>query len=481
MFSQSLFGQSMFGAEEVERIFMDRARVQRMLDFEAALARAEAGVGVIPGQAAGPIAEKCRVDLFDLGALAVGARKAGNLAIPLIKQLTQLVSKDDAEAARYVHWGATSQDVIDTALVLQLREALGWIDERVGDLCGEMAQLADAHRATLVAGRTWMQHAVPISYGVKVAGWLDAMVRHRARLRETRRRVLVLQFGGAAGTLSVLGGKGIEVAEALAVDLRVDLPAAPWHVHRDRVAEVATTLALLTGTLGKIARDVALQMQTEVGEVAEPAGEGRGGSSTMPQKRNPVGCAMILAAAVRVPGLTSTMLSAMPQEHERGLGGWHAEWETLPEIVRLCAGALGWTVEVIAGLEVDTNRMQQNLELTHGLIFAEAVAVKLAEKMGKAAAHGLLESASRKAIREKKHLRDVLSADSAVTGHIGAKEFAEIFDPTRQLGAADEFIDRVIESARQLASTPERRLQNSVPRIKQSSRAQVRPSSKRRK
>jgi 3-carboxy-cis,cis-muconate cycloisomerase len=481
MLSQSIFGQSMFGAEEVERIFADRTRVQRMLDFEAALARAEAGAGVIPGQAAGPIAEKCRVDLFDLGALAAGARKAGNVAIPLIKQLTQQVSKDDAEAARYVHWGATSQDVIDTALVLQLREALGWIDERAGELCEELASLADAHRATVVAGRTWMQHAVPISYGVKVAGWLDAIVRHRARLRETRRRVFVLQFGGAAGTLSVLGGKGIEVAEALAGDLRLDVPAAPWHAHRDRVAEVATTLALLTGTLGKVARDVSLQMQTEVAEVSEPAGGGRGGSSTMPQKRNPVGCAMILAAAVRVPGLTSTILSAMPQEHERGLGGWHAEWETLPEIVRLCAGALRWTTEVIGGLEVDTNRMKQNLELTHGLIFAEAVAMKLAEKVGKAAAHELLESASRKAIGEKKHLRDILSADSAVTRDIGAKELAEIFDPMRQLAVAGEFIDRAIEGARQLASTPERRLQNSTPRIKESSRVQARPSSKRRK
>jgi 3-carboxy-cis,cis-muconate cycloisomerase len=481
MLSQSLFGQSMFGAEEVERIFADRARVQRMLDFEAALARAEAGAGVIPGQVAGSIAEKCRVDLFDLGALGVGARKAGNLAIPLIKQLTQLVAKESAEAARYVHWGATSQDVIDTGLVLELREALGWIDERAAELCEELSHLADAHRTTMVAARTWMQHAVPISYGVKVAGWLDAMVRHRARLREMRRRVLVLQFGGAAGTLSVLGGKGIEVAEELAGDLRLDLPTAPWHAHRDRMAEVATTLALMTGTLGKIARDVSLQMQTEVGEVSEPAGEGRGGSSTMPQKRNPVGCAMILAAAVRVPGLTSTMLSAMPQEHERGLGGWHAEWETLPEVVRLCAGALRWAVEVIGGLEVDVERMKQNLELTHGLIFAEAVAMKLAEKVGKAVAHELLESASRKAIREKKHLRDVLSADSDVSGHIGPKEMAGIFDPTRQLGVADEFIDRVIEASRQLASTPERRQQNSTPSIKQSSRGQARLSSKRRK
>jgi 3-carboxy-cis,cis-muconate cycloisomerase len=219
------------------------------------------------------------------------------------------------------------------------------------------------------------------------------------------------------------------------------------------MAEMATTLALLTGTLGKIGRDVSLQMQTEVGEVSEPADEGRGGSSTMPHKRNPVACAMILAAAGRVPGLTSTMLAAMPQEHERGLGGWHAEWETLPEIVRLCAGALHWTLETIAGLEIDVERMGANLELTHGLIYAEAVATRLAADVGKAAAHELLETASRKAIREKKHLRDVLSADSAVTAHLEANEIARLFGPTQQLGVAGHFIDRATTAFRRLRSS----------------------------
>ena len=424
-----------------------------MLDFEAALARAEASCGVIPKAAVAPIVAKCEAGLIELDEIAAQAGNAGNLAIPLIKQLTHLVAKGDADAARYVHWGATSQDVIDTGLVLQLRDALDWIEQRVGKLGDLLLRLSEQHRGTVVAGRTWMQHAVPTVYGLKVAVCLDAMVRHKARLREIRRRVSVVQFGGAAGTLATLGEKGIEVSKALAGDLRLDLPALPWHAHRDRMAEVATTLALLTGTLGKIARDVSLQMQTEVAEVSEPAGEGRGGSSTMPQKRNPVGCAMILAAAIRVPGLTSTMLSAMLQEHERGLGGWHAEWETLSELVRLCAGALRWTLEVVDGLEVYADRMKQNLELTHGLIFAEAVSTRLAAKVGKAAAHKVLEAASRNAIRDKKHLRDVLSADPAVAAHIGAKEMAELFDPARQLGVANQFIDRAAAAFRQELSS----------------------------
>ena len=279
----------LFGAKEIDQIFADTARLQRMLDFEAALARAEAKVGVIPQLAAAPIGAKCRAELFDREKLAQDAAKAGNLAIPLVKQLTALVEKEDAEAARYVHWGATSQDVIDTGLVLQLRDAFGRIEERVEAICDRLAVLSEEHRSTVMAGRTWMQQAVPIVFGVKMAGWLDAMLRHRARLRETRKRALVLQFGGAAGTLASLGTRGIDVGRALGEVLELEFPAVPWHANRDRVAEVATTLALLTGTLGKIARDVSLLMQTEVNEVAEPAGEGRGGSSTMPQKRNPVG------------------------------------------------------------------------------------------------------------------------------------------------------------------------------------------------
>jgi 3-carboxy-cis,cis-muconate cycloisomerase len=441
----------LFGSEPVDRIFADRSRLQRMLDFEAALARAEARLGVIPENAAAPIAECCQASLFDLEVLSRSARAAGNLAIPMVKQLTALVEKTHADAAGYVHWGATSQDAIDTCLVLQLRDALAFIRDDLSQLCDRLVALCEQHRHSVVAGRTWLQHAVPTVFGLKVAGWLDALTRHRIRLQQLWPRVLVLQFGGAAGTLATLGRRGLEVAKALAAELRLELPATPWHTQRDRVAEVATTLALLTGTLGKMARDISLEMQTEVAEVFEPAGEGRGGSSTMPQKRNPVACAVVLAAAERVPGLTSTMLSAMSQEHERGLGGWHAEWETLPEIVRLAAGALRQMTETISGLEVDPKRMAENLEVTSGLIFAEAAALALAKHMGKSAAHQVLEAAARRATREQKHLREILNSEKQVTTYLQPAEMDELFDPRSYLGSADQFIDRAIAAGKKLS------------------------------
>jgi 3-carboxy-cis,cis-muconate cycloisomerase len=442
----------LFGSEAIDKIFADSSRLQRMLDFEAALARAEARVDVIPRTAATSIANKCRADLFDLAALAHAAANAGNLAIPMVQQLTDLVGRDDKEAMRYVHWGATSQDAIDTGLVLQLRDAFDGIAADVNRLCDLLAQLAGAHRATPVAARTWMQQAVPMVFGLKAAGWLDTMTRHRTRLQEVRGRVLALQFGGAAGTLASLGQRGLDVAKALAEELQLDLPALSWHAHRDRLAEVATTLALQTGTLGKMARDISLQMQTEIGEVFEPVGEGRGGSSTMPHKRNPVACAVILSAADRVPGLASIMLSAMSQEHERGLGGWHAEWETLPELVQVSAGALRAMLGTVAGLEIDAHRMRQNLEITQGLIFAEAITMSLGKHIGRPAAHQLIEIASRKAAAEKKHLREVLSADPQVTSHLSTAELEKLFEPLNYTGVAGQFIDRAIAASKVGAS-----------------------------
>ena len=433
-----------FGSEAVDAIFTDNVRLQRMLDFEAALARAEAQLDIIPKSAAAPIASQCRADLFDPKSLAQAAVKSGNLAIPMVRQLTELVGKHDKEAMRYVHWGATSQDAIDTGLVLQLRDGFDAIAADLNRLCDALAQLAFTHRTTVLPARTWLQQAVPTTFGLKAAGWLDAMTRHRTRLQELRGRVLVLQFGGAAGTLASLGQRGLDVAKVLANELKLDLPNLPWHAHRDRLAEVATFLALLTGTLGKIARDLALQMQTEIAEVSEPAGEGRGGSSTMPHKRNPVACAVVLSAATRAPALAATMLTAMSQEHERGLGGWHAEWETLPELFRLSAGALHRMLEISVGLEVDANRMLQNLEITHGLIYAEAVTMVLGKQIGKAAAHQLMESASRKAIEKKMHLREVLSADAEVSSRLTAAELEKLFDPQNYTGMASQFVDRAI-------------------------------------
>ncbi len=438
----------LFGWEVTDQIFSDAMRIQRMLDFEASLAHAEAQLNIIPKNAAGPIRDCCEASRFDLPSIGQAAASAGNLAIPLIRELTKLVARGDKEAARYVHWGATSQDAIDTGLVLQLRDAFDAIEADLQHLCETLAQMAHEHRATPLPARTWMQQAVPTVFGLKVAGWLDALTRHRARLRETRRRVLVLQFGGAAGTLASLGADGMKVAQELAKELKLGLPELPWHSHRDRMVEVGTTLALLVGTLGKIARDISLQTQTEIAEVFEPSSDGRGGSSTMPHKRNPVTCAVILSAAQQVPALASSLLSAMPQEHERGLGGWHAEWQTLPELVRCCGGALHHMLELMNGLEVDAVRMRQNLDVTQGLIFAEAVTMALGQRIGKQAAHQIVEEAAKQAIAGKKSLRESLSANSDVTTHLSSAELDKLFDPSNYLGVASELIDRAIAAGK---------------------------------
>jgi 3-carboxy-cis,cis-muconate cycloisomerase len=290
-----------------------------------------------------------------------------------------------------------------------------------------------------------MQQALPTTFGFIVAGWLDAILRHRARLADLRARNLALQFGGAVGTLAALSGRGLDVGKALAEELRLPLPPIPWHSHRDRIVEVAAALGLCTGTLGKIARDISLHAQTELAELAEPAGDGRGGSSTMPQKRNPVTCATVLAAAQRVPGLLSTMFSSMVQEQERGLGGWQAEWETLPEIVSLSAGALHHLSEMLPGLHVDAKRMLKNLDATHGLIFAEAVTIALGERMGKMPAHMLVELACKKARLENRHLKDVLREEPSLrSSHLTPADFEGLFDVRNYLGSADEFISRVL-------------------------------------
>jgi 3-carboxy-cis,cis-muconate cycloisomerase len=364
----------------------------------------------------------------------------------MVKALTQRVAGNDQQAAGFVHWGATSQDAMDTGLVLQLRSALALIDADVARLSDALADLALQHGKTSMAGRTWLQHAVPITFGLKLAGALSAVERHRMRLRELRARVLVIQFGGAAGTLASLGAQGIDVCNALATELKLGNPDMPWHAHRDRVAEVATVLGLLTGTLGKIAKDISLLMQTETAEITAPDAPSKGGSSSMPQKRNPVDAANVLSAAIRVPALVSVMLSAMVQEHERGLGNWHAEWETLPEISMLCSGALAHLIEVIEGLHVDTHRMRQNLHETGGLIMAEAASTALARKIGRAAAHEIIEAASRRALEQKASLLEVLKKDAKVSQHFSAGELERLLDVAGYLGAAEAFVARVLSA-----------------------------------
>jgi len=438
----------LFTTEKMREVFSDHGHLQAMLDFEAALARGAAQAGRIPDAAAATISAQCRAELFDIEALAAAAVQSGNTAIPLVKELTGKVAARGAEAARYVHRGATSQDAMDTGLVLQLRAALTAIESDLARLSAALAALAQQHASTALAGRTWLQQGPPVTLGLKAAGFLSAVERHRVRIRELKSRALALQLGGAVGTLAAFDADGLKVAAAVAQTLELALPDVPWHAQRDRVAEVATTLGLLVGTLGKLARDVSLLMQTEVGEASEPSAAGRGGSSTMPHKRNPVGSAVILAAATRVPALVSVMLAAMVQEHERGLGGWHAEWETLPEICALTAGALAQAVAIVEGLQVDAARMAANLDLTRGLILAEAVSMALGEKLGKAEAHALVEDASARALAGGQPLHDVLAADSRVTAHLSAEDLERLLDPRRYLGEAQAIVARALAARR---------------------------------
>src|SRR6266566_3535381 len=434
----------MLSSAAMRAVCDDGAYLQHMLDFEAALARAEAAAGVIPGNAAGPIAKACKASSFDLADLAEAATRSGNLAIPLVKALTANVAKADADAARHVHWGATSQDVIDSAGMLTLRAAIDALLPDLDRAIAGFARLARQHRNTAVVARTWLQHALPMPFGLKLAEYAAALHRSRARLRRLRNEGLALQFGGAAGTLAAIGDKAMVVAEKLAQELKLPPPDAPWHTHRDRIAEAASVFAILTGTCGKIARDVSLMMQTDVAEAFEPSGEGRGGSSTMPHKRNPVAAATALAAATMAPNLAATIFAAQVQDHERSAGPWHAEWPTLPGLLLVTSGALASVVDIAEGLEVDVARMRVNLDATGGLIMAEAVAMALAEKIGKAEAHHLVEAAGKKAVAEKKKgLRDVLTGDARVTAHLSAEKIATLFEPMAYQGVSQVLIDRL--------------------------------------
>jgi 3-carboxy-cis,cis-muconate cycloisomerase len=436
----------MLSSAAMRAVCDDRATLQGMLDFEAALARAEAAIGIVPAASAEIIAKACKADTFDLAALADAATRSGNLAIPLVKVLTSEVAKANKDAARYVHWGATSQDVIDTAAMLTLRAGIDALLTDIDRAIAGFARLARAHRNTAVVARTWLQHALPMPFGLKLAEYAAALNRSRGRLKHLKQHALALQFGGAAGTLAALGDQGLKVAEKLSELLQLPLPEAPWHTHRDRIAEGASVLAIIAGTCGKIARDVQLMMQTDVAEAFEPSGEGRGGSSTMPHKRNPVAAASALGAATMAPNLAATIFAAQVGDHERSAGPWHAEWPTLPSLLLVTSGALAAIVDIAEGLEVDTARMRANLDATGGLIMAEAIAFALAEKVGKQDAHHLVEAASKKAVAAKTTLRAVLEGDSAVTAHLTKEKIAQLLEPMAYQGVSQALIDRLLAS-----------------------------------
>jgi 3-carboxy-cis,cis-muconate cycloisomerase len=437
----------MFSSAAMRAVVDDRARVQRMLDFEAALARAEAAVGVIPHEAVESIVAAAKVERFDLAAIAAAAPAAGNVLVPLVAALTAEVAKDNADAAGFVHWGASSQDAIDTALVLELRAGL---DALIADLDRAVAgyvALAGRYRRTATVARAGLQHTLPMPFGLKLAGYAAALGRSRERLKRLRREALIMQFGGAAGTLAALGERGFDVYERLAALLDLPLPDAPWHSHRDRLAEVAAALAILAGTCGKIARDVTLLMQTEVAEAFEPAPPAKDGAAPLAHKRNPTAAASVLACAAMAPQLAAAIMATEVHEHERAAGAWQAEWAAFPALLIAVSGALAGVADIGERLEVDNERMRANFDATRGLIMAEAVSLALAGKLGKPIADQVIEEAIQKTIAEKRHLQEVLGEDERVTLLMNPGEVARLFEPLSYQGVSQTFIERLVASA----------------------------------
>ena len=444
MSDPSLFA-AVFSTPELDAVFSARAWLQALLDFEAALARVQARAGRVPAGAAEAIGAACRAERFDPESLARAAAAAGNPVIPLVQKLVASLPR---EAGDFVHLGATSQDALDSALMLLCRAALDRILAELDALCERCARLADEHRASVMPARTLLQHALPTTFGLKAAGWLDALGDSRARLAALRREGLAVQLGGAAGTLAALEPGGLGLAAALARELGLGESALPWHAQRGRVAELAAALGVTAGALGKIALDVALLSQTEVGELRETAAPQRGGSSTLPQKRNPVGAAAALACVKRAPGLVATLLAALPQEHERAVGGWQVEWETLPELFRVTGAAARHLALALRGLEVDTARMSANLERSGGAIAAERVMFALAPALGRLAAQERVAEACRRAEREQLPLREALVRDPELARALAGANVDELLDPSRYLGAADELVERALERHR---------------------------------
>jgi len=438
---------SLATTEPLADVFSDSSVLQAMLDFEVALARAEAELKIIPQSAARAIAGAARAEDYDAAALSRQTLRAGTPGIPLVKALRKKVRQQDAEAADFVHWGATSQDIADTALVLLLKKAAVILDADLARLQNALLALVAKHKKTVMVGRTLLQSGPPITFGLKAAGWLGSIRRGRARLKQSISEALVLQFGGASGTLAALGDGGIEVGESVARKLELTFPDGPWHTHRDRLAAVVCACGILAGSLGKMARDISLLMQSELAEVGEPGGPDRGGSSTMPQKRNPIASAITLAAASRVPGLTSAFLSQMRQEHERAVGGWQAEWPTVSAVIQAAGVAIASMAETAEGLTVDAARMKENLDASKGMVFAEKAALLLGSKIGRESAHELLKRATDPKQLRGRTLSQALVEMPELRDHLSREALTNLEDPEDYLGSAQEFTSRLSGSA----------------------------------
>lgn len=447
MLSSTLFGD-MFGTAAMRAAFGELALIARCAEVEAALARAQARLGIVPEEAASAIAAAVSSVAADPASLDLARlkRETETVGYPILPLVRQLAERAGA-AGRWLHWGATTQDIMDTAAVLQIRDGLALIETDLAALRGHLAALARRYRDTPMAGRTHLQHALPITFGYKAAVWLAAFDRHDARLQQLKPRVLVVQFGGAAGTLASLGPGEPSLASRteLARELGLAEPAITWHVARDAIAETVQFLALVGGSLAKIAFDVMLMSATEFGEAAEPFVAGRGSSSTMPQKRNPISCELILAAARVLRQHAGLALDAMVSDFERATGPWHVEWIAVPESFGYAAGALHQAEFMLGGLIVDPVRMAKNLGMTHGLIVAEAVMMGLAPHTGRTEAHDLVYDACRLAIESERPLCDVLLETPEVAGPLGAETLRALTDPSNYLGAAQAMVDRVLD------------------------------------
>jgi 3-carboxy-cis,cis-muconate cycloisomerase len=434
----------LFTDEEISTLFSDGAFVHALVEVEIALARGEGRLGVIPPMAAARIAE-VRADRIDTEALTKGTLRSGFPIIALVEELRKQVG---SEAAPFVHWGATTQDIMDTACILQLRSATELFKTRLMEIVRHLSALADRHRNLVVAGRTHGQQALPITFGIKVAAWLTPLLRHLQRLEEIHPRMLVVQFGGAAGTLAALGAKGLAVMQALAAELRLGVPLMPWHAQRDSLVEFAGWLSLVTGSLGKMAQDIILLAQTEVGEVGESAEPGRGGSSTMPQKSNPITSELIVASARTNASLLSAMHNAQIQEQERATHGWQMEWLALPQMMLLTSGALKHALYLASHLQADGKTMRANIGRANDVILAEAAVFALARVMPKRKAEELVKKACAMAADETKPLIDVVQKLSEGEVPHGSIDWQTLAKPEKYLGASEEILDRVLETAR---------------------------------
>jgi 3-carboxy-cis,cis-muconate cycloisomerase len=442
-----------FVPDEFREAVSGRAWLQAMLDAEAALARAEAQVGLIPHEAAAAIVSCCEATRFDPEELGRDGRAAGNPVPPLVKALTADVSKVSEEAARYVHKGATSQDIVDTAAMLVTRRAVDLILTELEDISRACARLTEEHRGTIMAGRTLLQQALPTTFGLKAAGWLVSVLEVRRGLSDVRYRGLAAQLSGAAGTLASLGDSGVSVLGEFARELELAEPAVPWHTDRTRIAEIGGSLSLVAGVLGKISRDVILMAQTEVGEVTEPTDGGRGGSSTLPHKQNPILSVIAAADTRRVQALAQTLYGTMSGEHERAAGAWHTEWEVLSDALALTGGAAAAVRETTEGLVVYPEKMRQNLDEMGGVLMAENVTTVVADRLGRLEAHEIVGAAARRAADGGRPFRDELLAEHDLSERLSPEEIDAALDPAGYLGSAGEFIDRALVLYRKEAAS----------------------------